>query len=276
MSSHALAVKYKQACLAEIEAIKPGNVHVYADGHGMQVSDFVQSAEASATVIADANYQLGQRIYVSVERTWQAVNCNTNLGIILLCAPMIQSALNHTGKDFQLTLSQTIQQTSQQDAEWLFKAIRMASPAGLGKADQHDVNDQASVSLYEAMAASAPYDLIGQQYENGYAEVFNHGLPQFQESMHQWGSETWAVTATYLYWLSHYPDSHIVRKYGADKAHAVKEEAASHYASFIKHDNPRLSLKTLLSFDQTLKAQDINPGTSADLTVATVLLNALV
>lgn len=276
MFSNTLAAKYKHACLAEIEAIKPGNVHVYADGHGVQVSDFVQSAEASAAVIAEKQYQLGQRIYVSVERTWQAVNCNTNLGIILLCAPLIQAALNHTGKDFQSTLSQTIQQTNQQDTEWLFKAIRLASPAGLGQAKQHDVNDQASVSLHEAMAASAAYDLIGQQYENGYAEVFNQGLPQFQQSMHHWGNETWAVTATYLYWLSHYRDSHIARKYGAEKAEAVREEAASHYASFIKQDNPRLSLKTLLRFDQTLKAQDINPGTSADLTVATVLLNALV
>ena len=40
--------KYTNACMAELTALKPGNVHLFADGHGMLVQDFIKSAEVSA------------------------------------------------------------------------------------------------------------------------------------------------------------------------------------------------------------------------------------
>jgi triphosphoribosyl-dephospho-CoA synthase len=43
---------YKAACIAELQALKPGNVHLFADGHGMTIRDFIKSADASANVIA--------------------------------------------------------------------------------------------------------------------------------------------------------------------------------------------------------------------------------
>jgi triphosphoribosyl-dephospho-CoA synthase len=39
--------------------------------------------------------------------------------------------------------------------------------------------------------------------------------------------------------------------------------------------NPKLVQKQLLDWDASLKARSINPGTSADLTVATLLLSEL-
>ena len=43
-----VAAAYIEACLAELDAPKPGNVHRFAPGHRMEVEDFVRSAEASA------------------------------------------------------------------------------------------------------------------------------------------------------------------------------------------------------------------------------------
>ena len=43
-----IAAAFIAACRDEIEAPKPGNVHVFADGHGMTVEDFLRSAEAAA------------------------------------------------------------------------------------------------------------------------------------------------------------------------------------------------------------------------------------
>ena len=40
------------ACRAELEALKPGNVHVHGEGHGMTVGDFEASAAAAAPHIA--------------------------------------------------------------------------------------------------------------------------------------------------------------------------------------------------------------------------------
>lgn len=268
--SQQLAQAYKVACFAEIEALKPGNVHIFADGHGMQVQDFIQSAEASSVVIAQPELGLGERIYRCIESTWRVVNCNTNLGIVLLCAPIIHAALLSTTR-LREELANVIANTTKEDAAFLFKAIQMANPAGLGNVDEHDVNNTANCTLLEAMQASADKDFIGQQYANRFLSVFEQGLPYFQAALLRWQRPAWATTGLYLFWLSHYPDSHIARKYGARIAKQIQDEAIIHYNALQALENPKQYLPQLLVFDQSLKSRAINPGTSADLTVATLL-----
>ena len=48
------ASAFAAACRDEVEAPKPGNVHVFADGHGMMVRDFLRSAEAAAPGVLHA------------------------------------------------------------------------------------------------------------------------------------------------------------------------------------------------------------------------------
>jgi len=269
-SSKVLAQHYRSACFAEIEALKPGNVHLFADGHGMQVQDFIKSAEASAELIAKPELSLGERIYQSVDATWQAVGCNTNLGIILLCAPIVQAALKGKPSDMQSQLKLVVEQATLEDADWVFKAIRRANPGGLGRSEQHDVNNSADCTLLEAMQLSAGRDLIALQYSNGFSTTLNEGLPCYEQALQRIGNAAWAVTELYLYWLSHYPDSHIVRKYGVDIAQQVLVESSEHYAVLRQQVNPRQYASELLKFDQSLKVRGINPGTSADLTVSTL------
>ena len=87
-----IADAYRAACLAELAALKPGNVHRFADGHGMTVADFAASAEASAPTLAAAGAGVGERVLRSVEATRQAVGMNTNLGILLLAVPLAAAA----------------------------------------------------------------------------------------------------------------------------------------------------------------------------------------
>lgn len=264
---------YKQACIAEIEALKPGNVHVFADGHGMRVQDFIKSAEASAVAISKPNLTLGERIYQSVDATWQTVGCNTNLGIVLLCAPIIQCLLHRDSASLQVQLRQVLAETTQEDASWLFKAIVRANPAGLGGADENDVNHSVQCTLLEAMQSSAQKDFIALQYSNGFSHLFDEGLSQYQQALSRMERPAWAVTELYLYWLSHYADSHIKRKYGEVVAQGVQEEARGYYDAFKKQASPNQYLTELLAFDQALKTRGINPGTSADLTVSTIMLH---
>jgi triphosphoribosyl-dephospho-CoA synthase len=273
--SERLAQAYQRACLAEIEALKPGNVHIFADGHGMRVQDFISSAEASSSVIAQSELALGERIYRSVEATWTAVNCNTNLGIILLCAPIIQAALMPNANNLRNQLAAVMANTTYADATWLFKAIQKANPAGLGRANKHDINRAVDCNLQQAMSAAAQKDLIAQQYANGFWHIFEQGLPCFEAALLRWQRPAWAVTALYLFWLSHYPDSHIARKYGLAVAQKIQDEALEHHHAFQVLDNPKHYLTPLLTFDASLKSRAINPGTSADLTVATLLLHGI-
>jgi len=275
MSPQALAKLFKDACLAELTALKPGNVHVFADGHGMVVEDFLKSADAAAVPISQRGIGVGSRILAAMQATWQAVACNTNLGILLLSAPLLQAGLSATGSGFRSALQQVLLELTIDDASQAYQAIRLASPAGLGDSASHDVNRQADVSLLEAMRFSAERDLIARQYINNYADIFEVGIPAYQQALHRWKNPAWATSALYLTYLSRYPDSHIARKYGASTAQQVTAEAAGHLQVFEAQENPKDYQRALLGFDASLKERRINPGTCADLTVATLIALAL-
>ncbi|HSH97286.1 MAG: triphosphoribosyl-dephospho-CoA synthase [Methylophilaceae bacterium] len=274
-----VAQAYKDACLAELSALKPGNVHIFADGHGMVVKDFILSAEASAIVIAKTDSGVGQRIKAAVQATWQAVNCNTNLGIILLAAPMIQASLLAYNDDkhpsLRVALASLLQNLSVEDAILAYQAVEQASPAGLGEANEHDIHAQPTVTLLSAMQAAEERDLIAKQYSNSFAEIFNIGLAQYESAMSRWNNESWAVSAVHLAFMAGFPDSHIVRKYGASKGAEIQQRAAEYLYGLLEQENPKQYQRTLLEFDAALKSEKINPGTSADLTVATVLASYL-
>jgi triphosphoribosyl-dephospho-CoA synthase len=250
----AVAAAFQSACLAELEALKPGNVHVFADGHGMQVQDFVRSAEAAASKIALPGISVGERILHAVEATWEAVGCNTNLGIVLLCAPLVHAMLNHSPNSLRERLRIVLDGLSVEDAEHAFKAIVRAAPAGLGGGQQHDVFQPPRGTLLAAMGEAQQRDLIARQYVTAYADVFDFGVPRYRECLQRWERPAWAASAVYLGFLAGFDDTHVARKQGSSA------------------ENPKTQQRALLQFDQSLKARGLNPGTCADLTVASLLV----
>ena len=124
---------YLDACLAELAALKPGNVHKYAAGHDMTVTDFETSARVTAPVMAASGLTIGRRIHEAIRRTRQAVANNTNLGIVLLCAPLAQAALEPPAASLRRRLEDVLKSLTIDDAEQAFAAIRLANPGGLGE-----------------------------------------------------------------------------------------------------------------------------------------------
>lgn len=279
VTSAKLAHAYRSACMAELEALKPGNVHVFADGHDMTIHDFIKSADASAVVIAQSNLCVGERVFRSVEATQMAVGMNTNLGIILLCAPLVQAALHlnqtldGTSQSLRQCLVSTLNQLTVEDATLVSQAIVLANPAGLGKSSVNDVHETSSVSLLEMMASAQYKDCIAWQYANAFADVFEFGLPLYNKAMHKWNNQAWATTALYLGFLTRQLDSHVVRKYGEALANEIMKEAADMQSLYWATENPKLVQKSLLAWDASLKSRNINPGTTADLTVACLMVS---
>jgi triphosphoribosyl-dephospho-CoA synthase len=269
-----LVALFKNACLAELEALKPGNVHIFADGHGMVVQDFVLSAEAAAREIACPHLAVGERIRNSIDATWRAAGCNTNLGIVLLCAPMIHAALERPGDSFPESLERVLQGLTVEDAALTYEAILRASPAGLGASAQHDVREAPQVTLLQAMAEAAARDRIAYQYVHGFSDIYQ-GAKLHEEAFRRWGWTGWATTAVYLYFLASIEDTHIFRKFGAEVASQVKAEAERHRDALLNEENPKKYQWALLEFDRSLKERGLNPGTSADLTVASLLMAEL-
>ena len=276
MNRLTLSQLYRQACEIELQAFKPGNVSVYSEGHDMTVADFSLSAKISADPISNPDYSLGEKIYYAVKATREAVGCNTNLGIILLCAPLIQAVQNSTGQQtLKTALAEVLQNTSKQDADWVFKAITLAAPGGLGESDQQDVNNLPSVTLTEAMAIAADKDRIALQYTNCFKDIFDFGVLEYNRAFVLSDDSGWAALAVFTKMLSSYPDSHIERKYGKQYSEWIAEDMVLLSQAMKTANKLDEVLPMLYSIDKAFKAKKINPGTTADLTVATVLVALL-
>jgi triphosphoribosyl-dephospho-CoA synthase len=263
------------ACTLELRALKPGNVHDYAAGHGMSVGDFVKSAAAAAAPLCRAGRRVGTRIRDAAIATHAAVGCNTNLGILLLAAPLLAAAERATGGELRQALRETLAALTVADADAAYAAIRLANPAGLGRAESQDVAASPEVTLLHAMALAAGRDRIARQYATGYEDVYAIGVAGLAAARRQGLSPEWAASRIYMAFLAAFPDSHVARKFGDAIAEEVRALAVPLAARIAATDAPARLTQDLLAFDTALKARGINPGTSADLTVASLLADVL-
>ena len=272
-----IASAYQQACEVELDALKPGNVHRYANGHAMTAEDFLTSARVSAGPLTEPGLGLGERIYRSVAATREAVGCNTNLGILLLCAPLVQTLLDERPATALLRerLYHVLRQAGVEDTRWLFHAIALAAPGGLGQSDKHDVSGPPTAGLREVMAHAAGRDRIAFQYTTGYADLFGFALPRLRFFEERWHSRKWAAAGLFLSLLASFPDTHIQRKYGRSKAVEISRRAAALSQGLLHADQPETYHQHLLQADTEFKREGINPGTTADLTVASLFLLVL-
>jgi triphosphoribosyl-dephospho-CoA synthase len=257
--------RFLAACRAELHALKPGNVHVFAPGHGMDVHHFEQAAEAAAAVIATPDLGVGQRIRRAVDASLAAAGCNTNLGIILLCAPLIAAAFMPDRQPLRARLASVLDGLTIADAGEAFRAIAAANPGGLGSTDAADVRAPASIDLRAAMALAAARDRIAQQYVTGFADLFDIAVPALDPDP----CAPHGVENAYLALLSAFADSHIVRKFGVPAAEGVRREAQE-VREAIVGAAPADRQARPLAVDASLKGRGLNPGTTADLTVSSI------
>jgi triphosphoribosyl-dephospho-CoA synthase len=270
---------FLHACLLDVLALKPGNVGVHGAGHGMEAVDFVRSARAAAPAIAAAGMTVGERIHVGITATRAAVGTNTNLGIVLLAAPLAHAALQlqwplSRGRLAE-SLARVLAGLTVSDAELAFEAIRLANPGGLGEAPRHDVRAPAQVTLLEAMREAANRDSIARQYACAFADVLGAGLERLAAAWAAGRDRRWSATEVFLEFLGRYPDSHVARKFGPAEAEALRREACSQAEALGHAADTRAMRARLQAWDAALKARGLNPGTSADLTVATLFAGFL-
>jgi triphosphoribosyl-dephospho-CoA synthase len=268
LSAAAVESAFVAACEEELMAPKPGNVHDFAAGHGMRPGDFRRSAEAAAPALTHDGARLGERILGAVAATRQAVGQNTNLGIVLLCAPLAMAAA--AGGELAASLGSILAASNLADASAVFEAIALASPGGLGTAARYDVHQPATVPLAVAMAEAEARDRIAWNWTHRFADIFGPGLAAYAAARQRWSAPGWAALAVYLRFLAAIPDSHVRRKHGDAVAEKIRAAAMPVLAGLLECHDPTPELPGLLAWDAALKAASINPGTSADLTVATI------
>jgi triphosphoribosyl-dephospho-CoA synthase len=267
LSGDLLGHQVQLACLLEVSAAKPGNITPAHDFSDATYADMVRSALAVGPVFARRQVihrSVGELIADGVAATASVAQANTNLGIVLLFAPLARAAVTRRADEpLRAATERTLAQLSVDDASAAFAAIARANPGGLGEAPEHDVRAPALVSLREAMAAAAHRDSIASEYATGYAIVFDTGLPLLDEALRGGLSTLDAIVSLHVGLLSRIPDTLIARKAGDAAARAVMEAARE----------VRVGTRSLAEFDASLRSADneLNPGTTADLVAGTLL-----
>jgi triphosphoribosyl-dephospho-CoA synthase len=255
------------ACLLEASAAKPGNITPAHDFSDTTYVDMVRSALALGSAFATERARgrgVGELIADAVRETGRVADANTNLGIVLLFAPLVRAAATaRAGETLAEATERVLSQLDVEDAAAAFAAIVQARPGGLGDAPEHDVRGPASVSLREAMAAAAHRDSIASEYATGFAIVFDEGLPLLADALRQPATTLDAIVTLHVGLLAARPDTLIARKAGTQAAYAVTTAARQ----------VRDGKLSLADFDASLRGGDhrLNPGTTADLVAGTLL-----
>ena len=263
--------------ITEVNSLKPGNVSCYSEGHDMIVDDFIKSAELTSPILCDQTLSVGERVLEGVRATMSEVGCNTNLGMLMLFAPLVRAAELGIAS-LQSNLGVVLRGLDVKDTSCIFEAIHHASPGGLGESEKYDVNKKLEIgtTIQKAMAEAKNRDLIAKQYVTGFIDIFSLGLICIEDFAVRWNSVEWAAVACYIRFMAEFPDSHIRRKYGLDVAEQIKINAAPIAKAFQGKNSPEDAAGMLMKFDEELKIKSVNPGTSADLTAASLLVYYLI
>jgi triphosphoribosyl-dephospho-CoA synthase len=292
--------------LLEVSANKPGNVTFVTSFEGTRVEHFLASAVAVAPwfeeaarrgiVVSDKmlsirDVGMGQIIRECAAdiNLWQTGG-NTLLGTVMLLVPIsVAAGITPTRENFDFdlvrlreNLKSAVESTTAEDAVHLYEAIDIAKPSGLNEASDLDVKDPASkarlleenVSLFEVFKLAAGYDDICSEWVRNYPITFDLAYPYLKAQL-ELGDLNTAVVHTFLKILSERPDTFIARKAGVEKALQVSSDAKR--ALELGGLETSEGRKSIREFDCKLRESGniLNPGTTADLTAASLALCTL-
>ena len=183
-------------------AAKPGNITPAHDFSDTTYADMVRSALALGPAFAHRRARarrVGQLIADGVDATARVAPTNTNLGIVLMFAPLVRAeATRPADETLRAATERVLAALDRDDAAAAFAAIARANPGGLGEAPEHDVRAAAQVSLREAMAAAAHRDSVASEYVTGYAIVFDAALPALTKELGAGAATLDAIVSLYM------------------------------------------------------------------------------
>lgn len=275
-----IAAAAQLACLLEVSAPKPGNVSRLSEFADTAYEHFLASAAAIGAPLGTAGDRpLGETIHDCIRATRRWTRANTNLGIVLLLAPIARAAARSgagrstiDSTDLRTAVGDVLANTTVADAREVYAAIRLASPGGLGTVESQDVADEPTATLREAMLLAADRDDIAREYATAFEITFEIAAPALDRALNAGLGWSDAVVEAFLTLLATRADTHIARRGGPALAAAVSSQArAALGEGGVRTDRGRAGIARL---DESLRGGDnlTNPGTTADLTAAAIFV----
>ena len=269
-----VAIAAQLACLLEASAPKPGNVSPGRHFSDLRYEEFLASAAAIGAPLAEAGTRpLGATVRLAIDATARWTRSNTNLGIVLLLAPLARAALTESGDaDLRGAVRRVLDATTIDDARDVYAAIRRAAPAGLGRVGDQDVAGEPTRTLADVMRLAAERDAIAREYATAFESTFLTGVPALARARADGLSWDAAIVETFLTLLAAVTDTHIARRGGAAMAADVSDQARTALAAGgVRTAEGRGAIERM---DRRLRdARHLaNPGAAADLTAAAVFV----
>jgi triphosphoribosyl-dephospho-CoA synthase len=282
---------------------KPGNVHRLRDSVETRYEHFLAGSVATAPALRDlasracyassggdwGGLGLGEAILQAVEDMlkWQRGG-NVQLGVVLLHAPIAAAAgAAYRGDGVPSTsvrqsLKEVVAAATPMDTVNIYRAIDLAMTRGtLGEVGDLDVSDDSSLATIEEEGLTPTQvfglcedrDTICSEWVRGFPVTFEEGYKHLSNLLGEGEPVNSAVLETYLYLLSRRPDSLIIRKSGVEKAKEVSGRAAQVLG---RRGEPGF-MDEVRRMDEELWSGGggLNPGTTADLTAASIFVQLL-
>ncbi|MCI5737312.1 MAG: triphosphoribosyl-dephospho-CoA synthase [Methanobrevibacter ruminantium] len=273
---------------------KPGNVHRTRNYDDMVFQDFAISAvvigdtmEAVASQAKEiddlSEAELGRYIFQAVDETNRWIETNTNLGIMMMCIPIAAAASISNGFDeIQENVGRLMDATTVEDAVNLYDAINVADAGGMGDQDEFDVMSEKAKdelrannqTMFDVLEISAGWDRLANELTNKMPVCFEIGYPcysSFWKTSDDVDVINKATVLTFMTILSQIPDTLISRKYGDEVAEDVSQKASD----ILEFKDDDSFVEKLFELDAYLDENKLNPGTTADLTAASIFLSYL-
>jgi triphosphoribosyl-dephospho-CoA synthase len=272
-----IAAAAQLACLLEASAPKPGNVSPGVRFGDTTYEDFLASAAAIGPALGAAGANpVGTTIRRAIQATRRWTNANTNLGIVLLLAPLARAVHGTVDAgDLRTVLGRVLGETTLDDARETYAAIRLASPGGLGFTREQDVAGEPTVSLLEAMRLAADRDGIAREYATTFQTTFEIALPTLVRARQAGRDWNDAVLETFLTLLATSPDTHIARRAGQDVANDVTRQARAVLETGGVRTAPGRAAIARMSEGLRDERNRANPGTTADITAAAIFVSLI-
>ena len=266
---------YLYACSKDVEVIKPGNVNIDYPHSDTTAYDFLRSAHDSCKSLFKRDLSLGERIYYSVIDSRKNIKVNTNLGIIILIAPIIHSLLNSTKTTLRTALKDVIKTSKISDTNLLCRAIKFVNPGGLGEKEEMNINTLPQVTLKTIMDKSASYDRLSYQYSTGYSDILDFIVPRIIDHRKNIENTDFLLSLVFLEILCEIPDTHISRKFNEKIAKKTSNEARDLIKIINTERSRKKAISRICQLDYEYKNKGINPGTTADLLLSGVMIERL-
>lgn len=249
------------AMMLEVTAYpKPGNVDRCHDYPETRLEHFLASTIFARPALEEAELAKG-RIGEIIKHAIRDTNChnggNTHFGAFLLLIPLVY------GRDIPGAMT-AISKTDSSDAIAFYKAFAMTS-VKVHSTDELDVNDphtltlirERDMSLLDVMQHSAANDMIAREWVTGFP-LSRRGADLLKEN----GPGRESIVQTYLNLLATEPDTLIIKKHGIEVARETMMAARDVLEG----------KRSVEDLDAECIRRDINPGSTADIIIASIYL----